>query len=129
VYLSVKTTICGGLLAGVQLFPYSGVILGLVPLEWGGLMFLFLVKRVYLSRIQLSLVSGPCGYITPICISVVGRHELVESSELSPCIVDRICLEAVYGASVRSGVEKVTLKKLLLYVLRSHIQNWPAESY
>jgi hypothetical protein len=43
VYVSVKTIRCGGLLARAQLFPYSGVILGLVPLEWGGLMFLFLV--------------------------------------------------------------------------------------
>jgi hypothetical protein len=55
-------------------------------------MFL-LVERVYLSRIRLSLVSEPCGYVAPICISVVGRHRLVESSELSPCIVDRICSE------------------------------------
>jgi hypothetical protein len=39
--------------------------------------------------------------------SVVGRYGLVESSELSPCTVDRICLEAVYGASVHSGAEKV----------------------
>jgi hypothetical protein len=46
VYLSVKTIRCGGLLAGTQLFPYGGVILGLVPLEWGGLMFLFLVEYV-----------------------------------------------------------------------------------
>jgi hypothetical protein len=93
VYLSVKTTRCGGLLAGLQLFPYIGVTLGLVPLEWGGLMFLFLVECVCLLRIRLSLVSGLCGYVAPICISVVGRHRLMESSELSPCIVDRICSE------------------------------------
>jgi hypothetical protein len=59
---------------------------GLVPLEWGCLMLLFVVERVYLSRIRLSLVSGPCEYVapihrsSPICISVVGRHGLVESS-------------------------------------------------
>jgi hypothetical protein len=34
VYWSVATIRCGGLLAGAQLFPCSGVILGLVP--WGG---------------------------------------------------------------------------------------------
>jgi hypothetical protein len=71
VYLSVKTTRCGGLLAGVQSFPYSEVTLGLVPLEWGGLMFLFLDERVYLSRIRLSLVSELCWYVAPICVSVV----------------------------------------------------------
>jgi hypothetical protein len=32
-------------------------------------MFLFLVERVYLSRIRLSLVSGPCGYVAAICIT------------------------------------------------------------
>jgi hypothetical protein len=48
-------------------FPYSEATLGLVPLEWGGLMFHFFVEHVYLSRIQLSLVSGPCGYVAPIC--------------------------------------------------------------
>jgi hypothetical protein len=72
-------------------------------------MFLFLVERVYLSRIRLSLVSGLCGYVTPICISVVGRHRLVELSDLSPFIVDSICLEAVYGASIHSGMEKESL--------------------
>jgi hypothetical protein len=51
VYLSIKTIRCGGLLAEEQLFPYGGVILGLVPLEWGGLMSLFLVECVYLSGI------------------------------------------------------------------------------
>jgi hypothetical protein len=92
VYLSIKTTRCGGLLAGVQLFPYSEVTLGLVPLEWGGLMFIFLVERVYLLGIRLSLVSGPCGYVAPVCISVVGRHRIMESSELSPCIIHDACI-------------------------------------
>jgi hypothetical protein len=68
-------------------------------------MLLFLVERVYLSRIRLSLVSGLRGYVASICISVVRRHGPVESNELSPYIVDRICLEAVYGASVHGGVE------------------------
>jgi hypothetical protein len=44
--------------------------------------------------------------VAPICIIVVGRHRLVEASELSPCSVDGICLEAVCGASVHCGVEK-----------------------
>jgi hypothetical protein len=62
---------------------------------------------MYLALISFTLVSGSSESVAPICIIVVGRHRLVEASEQSPCNIDGICLEAVCGASVHGGVEKV----------------------
>jgi hypothetical protein len=58
VCMSVETI--RGLIAGEQLFSYSGVILGLVPLEWGGLMFFFLVDTCV--SFKGMIVSGYCSH-------------------------------------------------------------------
>jgi hypothetical protein len=48
--------------------------------------FFFQMRSAYLSEIQLSPGIGLCEYVAPICLSVVGKHSLVEISVQIPCM-------------------------------------------
>jgi hypothetical protein len=41
----------------------------------------------------MSLISGSSESVAAIYAVVVGRHWVIEGSELSPCNIDRICSE------------------------------------